>query len=146
MNTESVIQKTWLSLMLMGIAYLLLGWYLSAHHIVWLLGACALMATLVLVWKTAPMIEFFDWLRHQRLFIVIGISLFSSVIVIALIVTPIFLNLFFLPFLTILFADMELRIAGFPERDILLYLITLAGLSLGLGEAIDLLISPSLRY
>ncbi|MGI0487257.1 hypothetical protein ACN4EK_17580 [Pantanalinema rosaneae CENA516] len=92
------------------------------------------------------MIEFLDWLRHQRLFTVIGISLLTSVIVIALLVKPFFLNLFFLPVLTILFADMELRVAGFPEKDILLSLVTIAGLSLGLGEAIDLFISPSLRY
>lgn len=146
MNTESVIQKTWLSLILMGIAYTLLGWYLSAYHVVWLLGACILIATLVTVWKHAPMIEFLDWLRHQRLFVVIGISLLTSVIIIFLILNPLFLNLFFLPFMTILFAELELRIVGFSEREILLYLATIAGLSLGFGEAIDLFISPSLRY
>ncbi|MBL1177967.1 hypothetical protein [Pantanalinema sp. GBBB05] len=146
MNTESAIQKTWLSVTLMGIAYVLLGWYLSAYHVVGLLGACILIATLVLVWKHAPMIEFLNWLRHQKLFVVIGISLLTSVIIIILILNPLFLNLFFLPFITVLFADMELRIAGFPERETLLYLVTIAGLSLGCGEAIDLFISPSLRY
>ncbi len=38
MNIDFLKKITSLSLLLLWLAYALLGWYLSAHHIIWLVG------------------------------------------------------------------------------------------------------------
>ncbi|BAZ17393.1 hypothetical protein NIES4071_92710 [Calothrix sp. NIES-4071] len=43
-------------------------------------------------------------------------------------------------------ANMELHFANFSKSDRLLLIIVSAGISLGVGETVDLLFLPSLRY
>ena len=57
-----------------------------------------------------------------------------------------FVGLIFLPVATMFWADIEMRSAGFEPHQILLCLAAIAGLGIGLGEAIDILLIPSMRY
>jgi uncharacterized membrane protein len=69
MNTQPFSPKFLLSLSLLAIAYILLGWYLAAHHVFWLVSLFVLATTLILVWKHNPLLEFSTWLTQQQIFV-----------------------------------------------------------------------------
>jgi hypothetical protein len=51
-----------------------------------------------------------------------------------------------MPLTTTLLADLEMRFAGFSQTDRFLVLTILAVLGLTIGETIDVVFVPSLRY
>lgn len=57
MNVGFLSRSPWLPLVLLWLAYALLGWYLSAHHIVWLLGAFVAVLSLAVASKSSPLLE-----------------------------------------------------------------------------------------
>jgi hypothetical protein len=146
MNTQLLPRKPWLGLSLLGVEYALLGWYLAAHHVFWLVGAFVVITTVAIAWKSNPMLESLAWFGKQQVFVAIGISLLFSVIVALTLVKPILLSLIPLPLVTLLYALLEMRAVGFKQSEIFLWIVLITGLSLGLGEAIDLFITPSMRY
>lgn len=146
MKTELLIKSPWVALSLLGVEYSLLGWYLAAHHVFGLVSTFVLMTTLTIVWKSNPMLQSLTSLFKQQLLVVIGVSLLFSLFVVLTFVNPILFSLVVLPLLTLLYALVEMQAAEFKQVDIFLWLVIITGGGLGLGEAIDLFVMPSMRY
>lgn len=135
-----------LALSMLWLAYALLGWYLSAHHIVWLVGAFVVFIALALIWKSNPLLERLSSLGSQGLFVVIGISLvFSLSVALAITWSTSFLFIA-MPFITTFFAQVEMSFKGFKKSQKLLFLTITAGFGLIFGEILDIGILPSVRY
>lgn len=146
MNTELLTRKPWFALMLLGLAYTVLGWHLSAHHIFWLVGSFVIAVTLVTAWKSHPILESLVWFATQKLLVVVAFSLLLSVGITLVLTKPILLNLTLLPLIALLYAELEMRATGFKQMDVFLCSVTMAGLGLLVGEAVDLWVIPSMRY
>lgn len=135
-----------LALSMLWLAYALLGWYLSAHHIVWLVGAFVVFIALAIIWKSSPLLEHLSSLGSQGLFVVIGISLiFSLSVALAITWSTSFLFIA-MPFITTFFAQVEMSFKGFNKSQKLLLLTITAGFGLIFGEILDIVILPSVRY
>lgn len=132
--------------MLLWVTYALLGWYLSAHYIAWVVGAVAIAVMLMITGKGSPILKQLLWFSSQGLFVIVAVSLIFSLCAILFITDFQFVGLILLPVVTMFWADIEMRSAGFEPDQILLYLAAIAGLGIGLGEAIDILLIPSVRY
>lgn len=146
-KTQHSFRKLWLALALLSFAYGLLGWYLAAHHLIWLIGAVVIGAALLVDRQSARFLANFAQLGNQSLVMVFGASFLFTLFVTALVLKPLFLSIVILPVLTMLFADLELRVAGVKPINIALYLAMIAAVSLGIGEFLDLFYaSPSLRF
>ncbi|MBD1909733.1 MULTISPECIES: hypothetical protein [unclassified Leptolyngbya] len=146
MNNQVLAVKPLPALLLLGGEYVLLGWYLAAHHIFWLLGTLILLLTFTVIWKKNPILDSLLWLARQEVVVAIGLSLVLSLIVALAFIKPILLSLVLLPLATLLYAIMEMRATEFTQTDVLIWTIMITTFSLGLGEAIDLFITPSMRY
>lgn len=146
MSTQFSLQKVRLALSLLAITYTLLGWYLAVHHVFWLMSIFILFTTLFIGWKSNPILEFLSWLTKQQIFLVIGVSLLISLTVALVLVKPTLASLIPLPLVTLIYALLEMRLAAFKQSSISLWLLFIAVLGLGLGEIIDLFITPSMRY
>lgn len=146
MDTELPSRRPWFALILLGLSYMVLGWHLSAHHIFWLLGIFVIGVTLITAWKSNPILESLVWLATRRLFVVVSMTLFFSVLVTLALTQPMLLPLIFLPLVALLYAELEMKAIGFNQTDIFLCSVTMAGLGLVVGEAVDLWLVPSMRY
>lgn len=92
------------------------------------------------------MLESLGWLIRQPVFFVISVSLLFSLVVALIVVNPILLSLIPLPLVTLTYALVEMRTAGFKQTEIFIWSVVITGLGLGLGEVIDLFVAPSMRY
>lgn len=146
MNAEFLSRTPWLALTLLGLSYALMGWYLSAHHVLWVVGISMTLTTLAIAWKGTAIVENLSLLKSTSLLGLIILGLLLSLPVALLVGGSLFLNLFFLPVTTTLFAEFEMRSAGFTQRQLFFYLTLLAGCGIGFGEAIDLALIPSTRF
>ncbi|MBW4528904.1 MAG: hypothetical protein KME18_27735 [Phormidium tanganyikae FI6-MK23] len=146
MKSESFSQLPWLSLGMLWFAHAMLGWYLAAHHVVWLIGVAAIVVLLLITGKGGALLEQLSWFTSRSLLIALSISSFVSIGAFLFVTDFQFLGLIFLPVVTMFLADLELRSVGFNPRQILLFLAVLAGLGIGFGEAIDLVLIPSMRF
>ncbi|MDX2231909.1 MAG: hypothetical protein NW220_19905 [Leptolyngbyaceae cyanobacterium bins.349] len=146
MGLNALSRKLGLALSLLAIAYTLLGWYLAAHHVFWLVSTFVILTTLFFAWKRNPLLEFLAWLIRQQVIVLIGVSLLLSSLVALTLVEPMLFSLIPLPLITLLYALLELRAAEVDQLKIFFWSVIVTGLGLGLGEAIDLLITPSMRY
>lgn len=130
------------SLVLLCFAYTWLGWYLAAHHIVWLVGSVVTVCVLAVIGQTTTwlesLIEFGSRTVVVILFLSISIALVAS--------WSIIFSLVLMPLATAMLANLELRFAGLSKSDRFLLIIISASLSLGFGETVDLLFLPSVRY
>jgi hypothetical protein len=130
------------SLVLLCFAYVWLGWYLAAHHVVWLVGSIVLFSVLAIIRQTTSwleqLVEFGSRTLAVILFLTISIALVAS--------WSLVFSLIVMPLATAMLADMELRFAGMSKSDRFLLIFVSAGLSLGFGEIIDLLFLPSVRF
>lgn len=135
-----------LALSTLWLAYVLLGWYLSAHHIVWLVGAFVVFTAKAIVWKSSPLLKHLSTLGSQGLFVVIVVSLFVSISVALAITWSTSFTFIAIPFITTFFAQVEMGFYGFSKSQMLLVLTLTAGFGLILGEIVDLAILPSVRY
>ncbi|ARV62939.1 hypothetical protein BZZ01_09110 [Nostocales cyanobacterium HT-58-2] len=142
MNVTYFNRVPWRPLMLLWLAYAWLGWYLSEHHIVWLVGAFVLAIVLTLIWRSIVWLEGLIKIGSMSLFIVVIVS-----ILIALIATwSLFTSFVVLPLATTLLAEIELRFAGFCKRNRLLLLTVVAAFGLTVGKVIDIVLLPASRY
>ncbi|MEH2135846.1 hypothetical protein [Nostoc sp.] len=142
MNVEFFSRIPLMPLVLLWLAYTLLGWYLAANHIVWLVGAFVAAMVLAIVRKSTSWLERFVEFGSQTLAVVLFLS-----ISIAFVATwSLLLRLFIIPFATTLLADWEMRFSGFNKLDSFWILTVLAVFGLVVGELIDILLFPSSRY
>ncbi len=135
-----------LALSTLWLAYALLGWYLSAHHIIWLVGAFVAIIALTIIWKSSPLLAHLSKLGSQGLFVVICVSLIFSLSVSLAITWSTSFAFVVVPFITTFFAQIEMSFNGFNKSRKLLFLTLTAGLGLAFGEIVDLIILPSVRY
>lgn len=135
-----------LPLVLLWLTYALLGWELSAHHIVWLVGAFVAALALAVAWKSSPLLESLVMFCSQGWVVLLLISLIISISVALAITCSILLTLIVMPLVTTFFAEVEMSFAGFSKRNTFLFLTVISGVGLGLGELIDIVLLPSLRY
>ncbi|MBD2213526.1 hypothetical protein H6G64_00480 [Calothrix sp. FACHB-156] len=141
MNIEFYSRIPWIPLGLLWLAYALLGWYLAAHHIIWLVGGFITAVALAIVRKSIYWLERLINFGSQTLIVVLFLSL--SIAIVA--TWSLLFSLFLIPVATTLLADLELRFAGFSKVDAFLVLTILAVLGLVVGETIDILLLPSSR-
>ncbi|AFZ26304.1 hypothetical protein Cylst_4205 [Cylindrospermum stagnale PCC 7417] len=130
------------SLVLLWLAYGLLGWYIAAHHIVWLVGAFVAAIALVVVRKSLFWLDGLVAFGSQTLVVILALS--ASIALIA--TWSLLFRLFLIPVATTVLADLEMRFAGFSKLDSFCVLTVIAVLGLGVGEMIDILLLPSSRY
>ncbi|AFY50639.1 hypothetical protein Nos7524_4913 [Nostoc sp. PCC 7524] len=129
-------------LVLLWLAYAVLGWYLAAHHIIWLVGAFIITVAIAIVRKSISWLENLVALGSRTLVVILFLS-----ISIALVATwSLLFSLFLIPLASTLLADLEMRFAGFNKLDSFLTITVLASLGLVVGEIIDILLLPSGRY
>jgi hypothetical protein len=129
-------------LILIWLAYTWLGWYLSAYHIGWLVGALVLIFVLTLIWKTTSWLEKLIEIGSKTLVVVLFLSL--SVALVAS--WSLLFSLVLMPLATTMLTNMELRLSGLTRLDRLILLSVSAGLGLVIGEVIDICLLPSIRY
>lgn len=146
MNVKTLNKIPFLPLLILCVTYALLGWYLSAHHIAWVVGVVAIAVMLTIAGKGSPILKLLLRFSSQGLFVIVVLSLIFSLCAILFITEFQFVGLIFLPVVAMFWADIEMRSAGFEPYQILLYLAAIASLGIGLGEAIDILLIPSMRY
>lgn len=146
MQVESPAKLPWFALKILGLVYGLMGWYLAAHDVVWIVGAVVTVAALAIAWKGIPPLRQLSGFGSRSLFIVTVLSLMFSLGALLLVTDFQFLGLMFLPSVTLLWANFEMRSAEFSQRHTLFYLTAIAALGLAIGEAIDLLLLPSMQY
>ncbi|BAY27084.1 hypothetical protein NIES2100_69050 [Calothrix sp. NIES-2100] len=132
----------WMPLALLWLAYTLLGWYLAAHHIIWLAGGFIAGVAIAIARKSISWLERLLTFGSQTLVII----LFLSISIGTIATWSIIYSLFLIPLATTFLADLEMRFAGFRKLDSFLILTVLAVLGLVVGEMIDILILPSSRY
>ncbi|MBD1825054.1 hypothetical protein H6F51_21535 [Cyanobacteria bacterium FACHB-DQ100] len=97
MNSESSHPLPWFSLGLFWCAHAMLGWYLAAHHVVWLVGVAAILAIVIISEKGKALREQVSWAISRTLFIVLFISVSISVCAFLFVSRFEFLGLVFLP-------------------------------------------------
>lgn len=146
MNIKTLNKIPFLPLVLLWVTYVLPGWYLSAHHIAWVVGVVTIAIMLMISGKGSSILKQVLWISSQGLFVIVAMSLIFSLCAILFITDFQFVGLIFLPVVVMFWADIEMRSAGFEPHQILLCLAAIAGLGIGLGEAIDILLIPSMRY
>lgn len=146
MDTQSSMQKIAFALILLIGEYVLLGWYLAAHHVFWLVATFIVGFTFTVVWKKNPILDLILWIFNKPVVVVIGISFLFSLFVAFVVIRPALLSLILLPSITLLYALVEMRSANIKQANVLLWAVIITGLGLGIGEAIDLFITPSMRY
>ncbi|MBW4644976.1 MAG: hypothetical protein KME23_18620 [Goleter apudmare HA4340-LM2] len=142
MKVEFFRTVPFLSLLLLWIAYALLGWYLAAHHIIWLAGAFITAIALAVARKSISWLESLFAFGSQGLIIILFLSVSMAIIA----TWWLLFSLFLIPVATTILADLEMRFAGFSKGDSFWTLTMVAVLGLGIGEFIDLVILPSIRY
>lgn len=124
------------------LAYILLGWYLAANHIIWLVGAFVVAMVIAVARKSFSWLERLIEFGSKTLVVILFLS-----ISIALVATwSILLRLFMIPLATTLLADLEMRFSGYNKLDSFWVITVLAVLGLVVGEIIDILLFPSSRY
>lgn len=129
-------------LVLLWLAYTLLGWYLAANHIVWLVGAFVAAMVIVIVRKSTSWLERLVEFGSQTL----AVILFLSISIAFVATWSLLLRLFLIPLATTLLADLEMRFSDFNKLDSFWILTVIAVLGLVVGELIDILLFPSSRY
>ncbi|MEC4815837.1 MAG: hypothetical protein SAK29_21570 [Scytonema sp. PMC 1069.18] len=129
-------------LVLLWLAYAWLGWYLSVHHIVWLVGAFVTVLVLTVVWRSISWLERLVQYGSKTLILLVVLS--SPIALVA--TWSLFLTFVLMPLATTILAEIELRFAGIGQKDTLLLLSAIAGCGLMIGEVIDIGLLPSARY
>ncbi|MBF2074686.1 MAG: hypothetical protein IGS50_13110 [Synechococcales cyanobacterium C42_A2020_086] len=130
-----------LALILLMVAFALVGWQLTLHHLVLFVSVLCSTIALVISQEANPwMGGIFGQLPQILLF-----SLSLSLLITLIFTLPILLTLVVIPVLTTLLAWQEIRLL-YPRSVIWRLLLIVALLGVGLGELIDLLILPSAKY
>lgn len=144
MKTESYLWALRLPLALLCFCYAFLGWYLAAHHAIWLVVALVVLVSAAIAMQEKPWREDLGWDYPPVLTIA---ALIAAIAFLYLLVSPSVLpSLIAIPLLASSLADVEMRSLGLGQRHRLLIFIFLAALGLVAGEIIDLMLFPSTRF
>lgn len=146
MNARTFSKIPLLPLGLLCLTYTLLGWYLSAHHIIWLVGAFIVVFALAVGWNKSHWLEQLVKSISRELVTLLIVSLVVSILVALATTWSILLSVVLLPLATVFLAEVKLGFAGFGKLNTLLMVTILAEFSLGIGEIIDILFFPSIRF
>ncbi len=146
MNVEFLSRFSWFSLVLLWLAYALMGWYLSAHHIVWVVGIFIASVALYVASKSNPLLERLISFCYQGFLAVLFISFMVSISIALAITCSMLWTLIFMPIITTVLAELEMRFAGFRKIDTFWILTVFATLGLSMGEITDIVLLPSSRY
>ncbi|MEH2236616.1 hypothetical protein [Nostoc sp.] len=142
MNVEFFNRIPLMPLVLLLLAYTLLGWYLAANHIIWLVGAFVTAMVIAVARKSISWLERLVEFGSQTLVVILFLS-----VSIALVATwSLLFRLFIIPLATTLLADLEMRFSGLNRLDSFWILTVIAVLGLVVGELIDILLFPSNRF
>ncbi|NJR51825.1 MAG: hypothetical protein HC780_21830 [Leptolyngbyaceae cyanobacterium CSU_1_3] len=79
MNTGFFYRLPWVSLGMLWFSYGMLGWYLAAHHVAWLVGIGAIVLMLMLTGTGGAFLRQVAWFTSQSLFITISVCLCVSI-------------------------------------------------------------------
>lgn len=142
MNVEFFNRIPLMPLVLLWLAYTLLGWYLAANHIIWLVGAFVAAMVIAVVRKSISWLERLVEFGSKTL----AVILFLSISIAFVATWSILLRIFIIPLTTTLLADLEMRFSGFNKLDSFWIITIIAILGLVMGELIDILLFPSSRY
>ncbi len=142
MNVEIFNHFPWTPLVLLWLSYTFLGWYLSVHHIIWVVGILVAGLVITLVGQSLSWLE--QLIRCGSQFLIVVLCLSASVALIA--AWSLFITFILAPLASSILAEIELRFAGFSKRDALLLLSLVAAFGLAAGETIDVFFMPSSRY
>jgi hypothetical protein len=146
MNLELNRNFSFFSLFLLWLAYTLLGWSLAAHHIIWVVGLLIAFIAFYLAIEANPLVLFLTKIFSQSWFVLLSVALLVSVFIAAIPAFPMLLNIVFIPFMSTLLVEIEMRYQGLNQLNKLLIFTILSGLGLAIGEAIDIILLPSMRY
>ncbi|NJM73228.1 MAG: hypothetical protein HC862_25580 [Scytonema sp. RU_4_4] len=146
MNIGFLSRIPWFSLVLLWLTYTLVGWYLSAHHIVWLVGIFIVSVALYVASRGNSLLERLISFSSQGLFAVLLVSLIISTSIALAVAWSRLLTLLFIPLITTVLAEIEMLFAGFSKIDTFLVLTVFAALGLVVGEIIDVVFLPSNKY
>jgi hypothetical protein len=146
MNIGFFNRYAWLSLILVCLAYALVGWYLSAHHIVWFMGCFIAFVALYIASKSNPLVERLIGFSSQELLIALFISLTVSAIIVLTATWSMLWTLVLIPISTTFLAELEMRFIGFDQTDTFWILTASAIFGLLVGEFTDIMFLPSSRY
>jgi hypothetical protein len=142
MNVEFFNRIPLMPLVLLWLAYTLLGWYLAAHHIIWLVGSFVAAMVIAVARKSISWLERLVEFGSKTL----AVILFLSISIAFVATWSLLLRLFVIPLATTLLADLEMRFSGLNKLDSFWILTVIAILGLVIGELIDILLFPSRRY
>ncbi|MBW4619823.1 MAG: hypothetical protein KME17_10775 [Cyanosarcina radialis HA8281-LM2] len=145
MKTEPSISALRPSLGLLWLSYAFLGWYLAAHHVIWLVGAFAVLLSLAIAWQGRLLLVLLR-LGSQQLLVMLTIILVSIGLLYLLVTPSVLPTLILIPLLASFLADIEMRFIGWSQRRRLLLSTCIAVVGLGLGEIVDLTLLPSIRF
>ena len=140
-KSKALDQLPLLPLTLLWLAYGLVGWHLSAHHIVWFVGVLIAIAAIAFAWTSDAWLGgVFGYLPQVLL-----IALIVSLLITFTALLPMLVTLLIIPALTTALAWQEMQVLNFRGICFWGILIAVAMLGLGVGELTDLLILPSKR-
>jgi len=143
MKAEFLSKIPWLSLGLVGLTHVLLGWYLSAYHYLWsvwfFIGSLAL--TLLLL-GGGTLVLWFEQIRAQGYFFVLT---FTAVACLAATWSTLF-TLLLIAFAAEFLARVDLRAVNFSKIQIFWIRTITAGLGLGFGWSLGMMLIPSSKY
>ncbi|MBW4511859.1 MAG: hypothetical protein KME64_35965 [Scytonematopsis contorta HA4267-MV1] len=138
-----IAKKTpFISLALLWLAYAFLGWYLSAHHVIWLVGAFIVLVAFAIASKSIIWLESLVKFGSQTLVVVLALS--ASIALVA--TWSLLFSLLLVPLATTILANIEMGLAGFSDLNKFLTLTIIAAFGLAIGEMIDIAFIPSLRF
>jgi hypothetical protein len=131
-----------LSLILLMVAYGLVGWNLAAHHIIWVVGFLIIALAITVSWAGS------NWVKKALSHIpkALLLALAASVMLSLSFTSSLFLTLALTPLLTTFFAWNEIQSSSPSQIRTSLIIVSVAVLSLGMGELLDLWVLPSARY
>ncbi|BAZ47702.1 hypothetical protein JMG10_33820 [Nostoc ellipsosporum NOK] len=142
MNLELFNRIPVTSLLLLWLTYGLLGWYLAAHEIIWLVGAFVAVVAIAVVRKSVSWLQQLLAFSSKTLVVILVVS--ASIALIAS--WSLLFSLFLMPVATTCLADLEMRFTGFKRLETFWILTSLAASGLIVGEIIDILLFPSGGY
>lgn len=131
-----------LSLVLLGLAYILVGWQLSLNDIFGFIGVVTFIIFISVALDSNPWLDGVLGYFPQ----IILFSASTSLLITLTLIFPMILVLVIIPTLTTFLAWKELEFLDFDQDNIRRILLVVAGLGLAVGEFVDLAVLPSVKY
>ncbi len=131
-----------LALIPLGLSYVIVGWNLSAHHILWFAGLILVLLLTASAWVTGPQLARLVN-AVPKFFMAVFLVLAASLVLTFALIHALFPTLVIIPLGTTLFAWQELRALNIRKHHVILTLMAVALTGLGIGEGIDLWLLPS---